>query len=170
MTQIRSNPLIEASAVGESSNAMSNAVYSGKTVRILAGKLYDPYEEKLISNQVITVSKDSGLILSVKFFVDADLAGGDDDIIDLRHLTVLAGFVDAHVHRECSISLYPVSRAESTHAVFLHSYEETSADDQQTKESLAERTIRATVHARKTLMAGYTTVRCASVYYPWNIY
>jgi hypothetical protein len=43
--------------------------------------------------------------------------------------------------------------------VFLHSYGETSWDDQVTKESLVERTIRATVHAKKTLMAGFTTVR-----------
>jgi hypothetical protein len=43
--------------------------------------------------------------------------------------------------------------------VFLHSYAETSWADQVTKESLAERTVRATVHARKTLMAGYTAVR-----------
>ncbi len=43
--------------------------------------------------------------------------------------------------------------------MFLHSYSETSWTDQLTKESLAERTIRATVHARKTLLAGFTTVR-----------
>jgi hypothetical protein len=43
--------------------------------------------------------------------------------------------------------------------VFLHPYTETPWVDQVTKESLAERTIRATVHARKTLMAGFTTVR-----------
>ena len=43
--------------------------------------------------------------------------------------------------------------------VFLHSYSETTWEDQVTRESLAERTIRATAHARRTLMAGYTTVR-----------
>ncbi|KAG5716567.1 hypothetical protein E4T56_gene16229 [Termitomyces sp. T112] len=64
-----------------------------------------------------------------------------DEIIDLLHLTILPGFVDTHVH------------------FFLHSYEETSWNGQVTKESLPERTLRAGVHARKTLMAGYTTVR-----------
>jgi hypothetical protein len=43
--------------------------------------------------------------------------------------------------------------------VFLHSYAERSWDDQLTKETLAERTIRAVVHAKKTLMAGFTSVR-----------
>jgi len=47
--------------------------------------------------------------------------------------------------------------------VFLHPYAETSWDDQLTKESLAERTIRATVHAKKTLLAGFTTVRYDSI-------
>ena len=47
-------------------------------------------------------------------------------------------------------------------AVFLHPYAETSWKDQLTKESLVERTVRATVHAKRTLMAGYTAVRYAS--------
>ncbi|KAK0205163.1 hypothetical protein DFS33DRAFT_1373683 [Desarmillaria ectypa] len=57
------------------------------------------------------------------------MAGSVD--IDLRRLIVLPGFVDAHVR------------------MFLHSYSETSWTDQLTKESLTERTIRATVHAKK---------------------
>ena len=44
--------------------------------------------------------------------------------------------------------------------VFLHPYDETPWEEQLTKESLVERTVRATVHAKRTLMAGYTTVRC----------
>lgn len=44
--------------------------------------------------------------------------------------------------------------------VFLHPYAETTWDDQLTKESLVERTVRATVHAKRTLLAGYTAVRC----------
>ncbi|TCD62877.1 hypothetical protein EIP91_006283 [Steccherinum ochraceum] len=45
------------------------------------------------------------------------------------------------------------------HGFFLHPYSETSWEDQVTRESLAERTVRATAHARKTLMAGFTAVR-----------
>ena len=43
--------------------------------------------------------------------------------------------------------------------MFLHQYSEKSWEGQLTQESLAERTVRATVHARKTLLAGFTTVR-----------
>ncbi|KAK7052074.1 Amidohydro-rel domain-containing protein [Favolaschia claudopus] len=109
------------------------------TSRILAGQLFDPYLLELVPNQLITVSHQTGLVLHVCSF-----KAGDElppETIDLRHLTVVPGFVDVHVH------------------FFLHSYSETSWVDQVTKESLSERTVRATVHARKTLMAGYTSVR-----------
>lgn len=43
--------------------------------------------------------------------------------------------------------------------VFLHPYSEASWSDQVTRESTAERTIRAVNHAKTTLMAGFTTVR-----------
>ncbi|THU86359.1 hypothetical protein K435DRAFT_782900 [Dendrothele bispora CBS 962.96] len=118
-------------------------------VKIFAGKLFDPLTLEFLPSQCITVCKDTGIILQVEEFNPEDVEStlltpsseSNLDVIDLRHLTVLPGFVDVHVH------------------MFLHSYGETSWDDQLTKESLAERTIRATVHARKTLMAGFTTVR-----------
>ncbi|KAK7023162.1 Amidohydro-rel domain-containing protein [Favolaschia claudopus] len=109
------------------------------TARILAGQLFDPYLLQLVPNQLITVSHQTGLVLDVCTFKAGDELPAET--IDLRHLTVVPGFVDVHVH------------------FFLHSYSETSWVDQVTKESLAERTVRATVHARKTLMAGYTSVR-----------
>ncbi|KAJ4481286.1 hypothetical protein J3R30DRAFT_3701004 [Lentinula aciculospora] len=114
------------------------------TQRILAGKLFDSQSLQFLPAQTISVSKSTGVILSITNTAQCDLNASQlasGEIIDLRHLTVLPGFVDAHVH------------------FFLHSYGETSWDDQTTKESLVERTIRATVHARKTLMAGFTSVR-----------
>ncbi|KAJ7779147.1 hypothetical protein B0H16DRAFT_806547 [Mycena metata] len=113
-----------------------------KTIRkIFAGQLFDPYLLQLVPNQLITVSRKTGLVLDVTTFSPSLVSQLPPEAIDLRHLTVVPGFVDAHVH------------------FFLHSYDETSWADQVTKESLAERTVRATVHARKTLMAGYTSVR-----------
>ncbi|EMD32606.1 hypothetical protein CERSUDRAFT_161559 [Gelatoporia subvermispora B] len=115
------------------------------TMRIFAGKLYNPYTLAIEEKKVITVSPDSGLIVDVQSFsdteADAAVASGDPKVIDLRALTVHPGFVDVHVH------------------FFLHPYSEVSWNDQLTKEHLAERTVRATVHARRTLMAGYTSVR-----------
>jgi imidazolonepropionase-like amidohydrolase len=61
--------------------------------------------------------------------------------IELPGTTLLPGLIDAHVH------------------FFLHPYNETAWNDQVLREPLAVRIARATVHARNTLLAGFTTVR-----------
>ncbi len=61
--------------------------------------------------------------------------------IDLPGMTLLPGLIDAHSH------------------VFLHPYDETLWNDQVLKEPLAYRTIAATLHCERTLMAGFTTLR-----------
>jgi imidazolonepropionase-like amidohydrolase len=61
--------------------------------------------------------------------------------IELKGCTLLPGLIEGHSH------------------LFLHPYNETSWDDQVLKESDAERIARATVHAKNTLFAGFTTVR-----------
>lgn len=63
------------------------------------------------------------------------------NIIDLKGSTLMPGMIEGHSH------------------LFLHPYNETLWDDQVLKESRAERTARAVVHARETLKAGFTTVR-----------
>lgn len=62
-------------------------------------------------------------------------------VLKLPGATLMPGLIDAHVH------------------LFLHPYNETSWNDQVLKEPLALRVARATVSARKTLEAGFTTVR-----------
>jgi imidazolonepropionase-like amidohydrolase len=61
--------------------------------------------------------------------------------IDLPGTTLLPGLIEAHSH------------------VFLHPYDETLWNDQVLKEPLAYRTIAATLHCRRTLEAGFTTLR-----------
>ena len=61
--------------------------------------------------------------------------------IDLPGTTLLPGLIDAHSH------------------LFLHPYVETPWADQVLKEPLALRVARATVAARRTLQAGFTTLR-----------
>jgi len=61
--------------------------------------------------------------------------------MDLHGATLLPGLIEGHSH------------------LFLHPYNEVSWNDQVLKESRAERTARAVVHARETLLAGFTTVR-----------
>jgi imidazolonepropionase-like amidohydrolase len=61
--------------------------------------------------------------------------------IELKGTTLLPGLIEGHSH------------------LFLHPYNETKWDEQVLNESRAERTARAVVHANKTLLAGFTTVR-----------
>jgi len=63
------------------------------------------------------------------------------EVIDLPGMTLLPGLIDAHSH------------------VLLHPYNETPWDDQVLREPLALRVARATRHLRRTLMAGFTTLR-----------
>jgi imidazolonepropionase-like amidohydrolase len=68
-------------------------------------------------------------------------APADARVVDLPGMTLMPGMIEGHSH------------------LFLHPYNETSWDDQVLHEPLALRTARATVSARLTLMAGFTTVR-----------
>jgi imidazolonepropionase-like amidohydrolase len=61
--------------------------------------------------------------------------------LDLTGLHLIPGLIDLHTH------------------LTLHPYDETPWDDQVLRESLELRTIRATVAARRTLEAGFTTLR-----------
>ena len=71
----------------------------------------------------------------------ADAPRRNVDRIELDGMTLLPGFIEGHSH------------------VLLHPYNEVSWNDQVLKESRAERSIRAAVHAERTLMAGFTTIR-----------
>ncbi|MBV9987829.1 MAG: amidohydrolase family protein [Chitinophagaceae bacterium] len=61
--------------------------------------------------------------------------------IRLSGATLLPGLIEGHSH------------------LLLHPYSETKWDEQVMNESSAERVARAVVHAQKTLLAGFTTVR-----------
>src|SRR5690349_4335002 len=62
-------------------------------------------------------------------------------VIELPGETLMPGMIEGHGH------------------LFLHAYNETSWDDQVLHEALSLRTARAVVHARLTLMAGFTSER-----------
>jgi imidazolonepropionase-like amidohydrolase len=65
----------------------------------------------------------------------------DAQTIELPGMTLMPGLIDLHSH------------------LFLHPYNEASWNDQVLKEPVPLRTLRAGVHARDTLMAGFTTLR-----------
>ena len=71
----------------------------------------------------------------------APAAAANAKQIDLPGTTLLPGLIEGHGH------------------ILLHPYRETSWNDQVLKEPESYRVARATVHARKTLEAGFTTFR-----------
>lgn len=68
-------------------------------------------------------------------------APADARVIDLPGATLMPGMIEGHSH------------------LLLHPYNETPWDDQVLREPQSLRVARATMHARNTLMAGFTTVR-----------
>jgi imidazolonepropionase-like amidohydrolase len=68
-------------------------------------------------------------------------APADAQRVALPGQTLLPGFIEGHSH------------------LLLHPYDKVSWDDQVLKESEAYRVARAVVHAKATLLAGFTTVR-----------
>lgn len=73
--------------------------------------------------------------------IDAVHPSGPVKTIDLKGKTVLPGLIEGHSH------------------LLLHPYNETKWDEQVMNEARSERVARAVVHAQKTLLAGFTTVR-----------
>ena len=109
------------------------------TQRILLrpARVFDGMSERSREGWVVLVHGDR--IAAVGPAAEVSAAGAQ--IIELPGATLLPGLIDAHTH------------------LLLHPYDETSWDDQVLREPLALRVARATVHARSTLLAGFTTIR-----------
>jgi imidazolonepropionase-like amidohydrolase len=71
----------------------------------------------------------------------ASIIAADARVVDLPGTTLTPGLVEGHSH------------------VLLHAYNETSWNDQVSREGLALRAARAVNHLQATLMAGFTTIR-----------
>lgn len=112
------------------SSAMAQDIY------IHAGKLIDTKNGKVLGNKTIIVSGKK--IKSVEDgFIDP--ASAEDSLIDLKDKTVLPGLTDMHIHIE----------GESNPAEYLQRFTNNPADN----------AFNSVGFARKTLMAGFTTVR-----------
>ena len=102
---------------------------------IQCGKLIDGISDKARTS--VTVIVEGKKIVDIK---NGYISGGtSDSVIDLKNKTVLPGLMDCHVHLESQLSK----------TAFADGFRETDADI----------AFHAAVYAKRTLMAGFTTVR-----------
>lgn len=110
----------------------------GHPVLLRPDRVFDGTSEATHAGWVVLVQGDS---IAAAGPAAAVHAPRDAETITLTGLTVLPGLIDAHSH------------------VFLHPYNETLWNDQVLKEPLGYRVVEAVLHARNTLMQGFTTLR-----------
>ena len=108
-----------------------------KTVVLKAAWLFDGKSDALVSPGIVVVT--NGKIASVG--ARANLPA-DATVIDLGQATLLPGFMDAHTHLTDT---------------FTDDWKQDAL--KRLQETVAERALDSTVNARKTLLAGFTTVR-----------
>ena len=101
-------------------------------------RVFDASGEATHAGWVVLVQGDSIAAVGPASSVRAP---SDAETISLPGLTLLPGLIDAHSH------------------LFLHPYNETLWNDQVLKEPLGYRVVEAVLHARNTLMQGFTTLR-----------
>jgi imidazolonepropionase-like amidohydrolase len=106
------------------------------SILILADRLFDG--ETIHTNWGILVSGQYIIAIGDRGSLPA---GPKTRTIDLKNSTLLPGLIEGHSH------------------LLLHPYNETKWDEQVLNEPDAERIARAVIHARNTLLAGFTTVR-----------
>lgn len=94
--------------------------------------------ENLSSGWVVLVTGQTITAVGTREAVEAPASA---ERMVLEGMTLLPGLIEAHSH------------------LLLHPYNEASWNDQVLRESLTLRIARATVHARDSLMAGFTTLR-----------
>ena len=115
--------------------AVAFAVATPSTIVVRAARMFDARKEALVQPGVVVVR--DGVIVRVG---GADPA--DATVIDLGDATLLPGFLDAHTHLAGEAGV---------------DWKQDWIDDQQ--ETVAEQALHASVYAKRTLDAGFTTVR-----------
>ncbi|HVS91282.1 MAG TPA: amidohydrolase family protein [Mucilaginibacter sp.] len=113
---------------------ISSGVFAQKTY-IQCGKLIDGISNSAQSEMTIVV--DGGMITDIQKGYTS--GGANDKIIDLRNKTVMPGLIDCHVHLE----------EQHSRTSMMDAFTKTDADI----------AYQATVYAKRTLLAGFTTVR-----------
>jgi imidazolonepropionase-like amidohydrolase len=117
---------------------VGNALFAQNYLYLKANRLFDG--ETLYENKGVLIRDNKIETVDFQSVIEKNLPK-DVTVLDFKNATLLPGLIEGHSH------------------LLLHPYNETSWEDQVLRESRAERIARATVHAEKTLMAGFTTVR-----------
>jgi imidazolonepropionase-like amidohydrolase len=115
---------------------MTSVCVEAQQVLLVPDRVFDG--ENMHDGWVVLVDGDRIVAAGGEASVNVD---SEASRIELPGTTLLPGFIEAHSH------------------VLLHPYDEASWNDQVLRESRTQRVARATVHLKKTLMAGWTTVR-----------
>src|SRR5580658_10719939 len=110
---------------------------TGKTFVLKAARLFDGKSNALVTPGIVVVA--DGKIVAAG--TSASVPAGAQ-VIDLGDATLLPGFIDAH-----------------THETMMHSDDWKQRELDQLQKTIAEQALDASVNARVTLMAGFTTVR-----------
>src|SRR5215471_9494632 len=110
----------------------------GHPLLLKPDRVFDANGETTHAGWVVLVQGDS---IAAVGPADAVRAPQGAETIALPGLTLLPGLIDAHSH------------------IFLHPYNETLWNDQVLKEPVGYRVVEAVLHARNTLLQGFTTLR-----------
>lgn len=108
---------------------------SAQDIYLQCGEIFDAETGKFIKDRTLVISGNK-ITKVLSGFVDGK---GSDTVVDLRQKTVLPGFIDLHVHIE----------GESSPSRYLERFTQNDVDV----------AFQSTIYAKKTLMAGFTTVR-----------
>ena len=110
-------------------------VANAQDIYLQCGKIVDIESGKILSEKTIVVSENK-----IKEIKNGFVSGNESDkVVDLKTKTILLGFIDMHVHIE----------SESSPSRYLEAFTLNEADV----------AFQSTVYAKRTLMAGFTTVR-----------
>ncbi len=107
-------------------------------VAVKAGKLIDPKSGLVLSNQTILIEDAKISAIGSQLPIPKNAK-----VLDLSHVTVLPGLIDCHTHLMDETEIDPVVELRTT---------------------AAEKAYAAIPHAKRTLEAGFTSVRDVGTY------
>ncbi len=119
------------------------AIAADQVVALKAARLFDGKSRALTQNGVVLVQGDKIVDAGTNVAIPSDA-----QVIDLGDATLSPGFMDAHTHLTMDFTDYKKERMD------------------QIDLNVSEHALRASVYARKTLEAGFTTVRDVGSRFP----